>query len=256
MITTEFNSLSDVAWYGSAFFFALAAFQSFWGKCYNYFSVRGSFLAAIAVFEIGSLICALAPNSPVLIVGRAIQGVGGAGTNLGCYAIASFIAPPEKVPAIVGGVGTIFSIASVIGPLLGGVFTDSVTWRWCFYINLPIGGVAAGCVLFFFRTPAHVKKAHKTSLREILLSFDPLGFVLFAGTMLCFLLALQWGGVMRAWNTSTVIGLLVGWALMMVLFTVNEWYQEDHAMLVLRILRIRGITAACAYVFLSVRPFK
>jgi MFS family permease len=154
------------------------------------------------------------------------------------------------VPAIVGGVGTVFSIASVIGPLLGGVFTYSVTWRWCFYINLPIGGVAAACILFFFRTPAHVKAAHKTPLREVFLSFDPLGFLLFVGAMLCFLFALQWGGVTQAWNTPTIIGLLVGWTLMTIIFATNEWYQKDRAMLVLRILRIRGITAACAYVFL------
>ena len=86
-ITNEFDSLPDIGWYGSAFFLTLAAFQSTWGKIYRYFPLKSSFLASIFVFELGSLICAVAPNSVTLIVGRAIAGVGGAGVASGAYTI-------------------------------------------------------------------------------------------------------------------------------------------------------------------------
>lgn len=185
-----------------------------------------------------------------LIVGRAIQGAGGAGSNLGSYAIAAFIVPPEKVPAIVGLIGVVFSVASVVGPLLGGVFTSSVSWRWCFYINLPIGGVTVASILLFFRTPAHAKVQGKVVWKEVFLNMDPLGFVLLLGSILCYVLALQWGGVSREWSSSTIIGLLVGWILLFALFIAVEWWQKDRAMVVFRLLKVRGIGAVCAFILL------
>ncbi|OCK75202.1 putative MFS transporter [Lepidopterella palustris CBS 459.81] len=250
-ITSEFKSLADVGWYGSAFFLTFAATQSVWGKLYKYFSLRGVFIASILVLEIGSLICALAPNSPALIVGRAVQSMGGAGSTLDSYAISAFIAQPEKVPIIIGLIGCTLSLASVLGPLLGGVLTQSVTWRWCFWINLPVGAVTVVTVFLFFRTPANAKAAAKTPLREILLSFDPLGVVLLLASLLCHFLALQWGGINKAWHSSAIIGLLVGWILLSAAFASNEWWQGDRALVALRILKTRGISAVCAFVLFS-----
>ena len=129
-ITDDFKSLDQVAWYGSAFFLTLAAFQSTSGKVYKYFPLKTSFLIFIFVFEIGSLLCAVAPNSTAFIVGRAIAGIGGAGISSGVYIIIAFSAPPRQRPALTGVLGATFSVASVVGPLLGGVFTSNVSWRW------------------------------------------------------------------------------------------------------------------------------
>lgn len=129
-ITDEFNSLDQVAWYGSAFFLTVAAFQSTAGKAYKYFPLKWTFLLSIFVFEVGSLICGVAPSSTALIVGRAIAGLGAAGISSGVYIIIAFSAPPHRRPALTGVLGATYSVASVVGPLLGGVFTSDATWRW------------------------------------------------------------------------------------------------------------------------------
>lgn len=136
-ITDDFHGLGQIAWYGSAFFLTLASFQSTWGKAYKYFPLKITFLTSIFVFELGSLICGVAPSSTALIVGRSIAGLGGAGIASGSYTLIAFSAKPAQRPAFTGLLGASYGIASVVGPLLGGVFAEKVSWRWCFYINLP-----------------------------------------------------------------------------------------------------------------------
>lgn len=129
-ITDEFKSLDQVGWYGSAFFLTIASFQSTWGKGYKYFPLKWTFLLSIFIFEIGSLICAVAKNSTTLIVGRAIAGAGAAGISGGVYIIIAFSAPARQRPAFTGLLGATFAVASVVGPLLGGAFTSNASWRW------------------------------------------------------------------------------------------------------------------------------
>ncbi|EXJ91411.1 hypothetical protein A1O1_04523 [Capronia coronata CBS 617.96] len=249
-ITVKFHSVDQVGWYGSAFFGCLAAFQAFWGKAYKYFSLKTVFLTCTVIFEVGSMIVALAQNSTTVIVGRAIQGLGGAGVTGGCYVICAFITPPTRLPAIMGIFGTVWSCASVLGPVLGGVFTQDVSWRWCFWINLPIGAVTMLAIAIFFKTPAHSRLA-KANPKDIPLVFDFPGIAFFLCSLVCLCLALQDGEVTRPWNSSVPIGLLVGFGLLLIVFALIEWQQGDRAMIPWSIMSRRSIAVCAIFSFLS-----
>ena len=248
-ITDEFHSLSDVGWYGSAFFLTVAAFQASWGKLYRYFPLKSVFAASVGVFELGSLICAVAQDSVTLIVGRAIAGLGGAGVASGTYTILAFSVPPSRRAAYTGIIGASFAVASFAGPLLGGAFTDHTTWRWCFWVNLPIGGVAAAVIVLFFKPPPFAAP-QKASWRDIILQLDPLGITLLVGAVLCYLLAFQWGGVTKAWSHRDVVGTLVGFCVIIILFGINEYVLEERAMMPGRLFRNRTIVVCFAFMFL------
>ncbi|KAH8711974.1 major facilitator superfamily domain-containing protein [Phaeosphaeriaceae sp. PMI808] len=239
-ITDRFGRLQDISWYGSAYFLTLGAFQSQWGKVYKFFSLKTSFLVSILIFEIGSLISAVAQNSTTVIVGRSIAGLGASGVAPGVYIISAFAAEPAKRATYTGFIGMSYGVAAVAGPLIGGALTDAASWRWCFYINLPIGGLAAIVILLTFKTPATAKRVDAT-LKEKLLQMDFPGTALIMGASVTLLLALQDGGVARPWNSSVTIGLLVGFGAMVLALIFWEIWQGERAMLTPRLIRQRTV---------------
>ncbi|KAJ4293809.1 hypothetical protein N0V88_005320 [Collariella sp. IMI 366227] len=246
-ITNEFHSVKDIGWYGAAYLLTTTALQPSYGSIYRMFSVKWTYLAAVFLFEVGSLVCAVAPTSTAFIVGRALAGVGTAGLFSGGVVILSYTLPLRQRPMAFGLIGAMWGIASVAGPLLGGAFTDHVTWRWCFYINLPIGG-AAMLSIFLFLHVAQKKEEGKTVVQRIL-SLDLLGTFFMVPSVVCLLLALQWGGTEHAWKSSVIIGLFVGFVLMMGIFIGIQIWKGDKGTLPPRLFKNRDVVCAMLFAF-------
>ncbi|KAE9374685.1 MFS general substrate transporter [Stipitochalara longipes BDJ] len=246
-ITTAFNSLQDVGWYGSAFLICVCALQPLSGKVYQYFSLKWTYITFLAIFELGSLICATAKSSVMLIVGRAVAGSGAAGLFSGALVIVSHMIPLRQRPIYTGIVASMFGISNIFGPVLGGVFTQHLTWRWCFYINLPLGAVTAITLTIFFRP--NDGKLTKLPLAQKIKHLDLPGLALFVPGVVMLLLAVQWGGNRNAWKSATTIGLIVGFVIMTSIFAAWEWYQQDEASIPPRIMGQRSVYSAAAIVF-------
>lgn len=248
-ITDTFHQLDDVGWYGSATFLLVGASSATWGKLYKYTNVKWPFLASVALYLIGSIVAAAAPNSVSIIVGRAIQGLGAAGSLGGSVLIINYVAEPRKRPILIGAWMGTFMVSTVLGPVIGGAFTSNVTWRWCFWINLPLGGPIVVLILLFLRVPEHIKPAEATWV-EIILQLDIPGFSLLLASLVCYILALQWGGQSKDWNDGTVIATLVLWIVFKILFVVVEYFQGVRAMVPLRLLKPRITWANALYCYL------
>ncbi|KAF4979889.1 hypothetical protein FZEAL_4000 [Fusarium zealandicum] len=243
-ITSDFHSLRDVGWYGSSYNLASAALQPLSGKIYTYFKSKWIFLGCLFVFELGCLVSGVANSSVVLIIGRTISGIGASGIQNGALTIVAASVPLHKRPSLVGILMGGAQLGLVIGPLVGGAFTQYTTWRWCFYINLPIGAICTILVVLV-KIPDRRVRTNETVFKILTTKLDFTGFVLFAPCTVMFLLALEWGGVDYAWNSATVIGLFCGGAGLFVVFIFWERHVGAGAMIPLPIIRKREVWTAC-----------
>ncbi|EFQ25630.1 major facilitator superfamily transporter [Colletotrichum graminicola] len=243
-IAEEFNSNVGYVWIGSAYLLANAAFVPTWGKISDIWGRKPVLLSAAGVFWVGSLICGLATSMGMLIGARAIQGIGGGGIIVLVNICISDLFSMRQRGVYFGILGVVWAVAAAVGPVVGGVFTSKVTWRWCFYINLPISGV--GIVVLFF-----VLKLHnpRTPALEGLRAIDWAGTVTIIGGTLMFLLGLEFGGVSHPWGSPTVICLLVFGALTIGLFVVNECWYARYPVIPMHLFRSWSNVAAFATSF-------
>ena len=247
-ITNRFNSLGDVGWYGSAYLLTTAALQLFFGKLYTFYSIKTVYLVSIGIFEIGSAVCGAAPNSEALIVGRAIAGIGSAGIFAGALVIVAYTVPLVKRPIYTGLVGAMYGIASIAGPLLGGVFTDKVSWRWCFYINLPLGAVTVVVIGIWFHSPKRALEK-KVPISERAKQLDLIGTSVFIVTIVVCLLALQWGGSKYPWSSWRIILCLTLFGVLTLVFIFIQWREGDNATIPFRIIKQRSVASGCWFAF-------
>ncbi|KPA43569.1 mfs multidrug [Fusarium langsethiae] len=243
-ITSDFHSLHDIGWYASAYNLASAALQPLTGKLYMYFNTRWIFLSLFFVFELGNLICGIAQSSTMLIIGRAISGIGSSGIQNGALTIIATAVPIHKRPSLVGILMGVAQLGIVSGPLVGGAFTQYTTWRWCFYINLPIGAICTVLILIV-HIPNHRAATDETVMHLLKTKFDFTGLVMFNPSVVMLLLALQWGGVDYAWDSATIIGLFCGGGVLFAMFIVWEHRVGTDAMIPMPIVRTRQVWTSC-----------
>ncbi|KAF3935063.1 hypothetical protein ABW20_dc0107973 [Dactylellina cionopaga] len=245
-ITDKFKSIDDIGWYGSAYFLTSTALQPTFGRIYKIFSIKGTFLIAIGLFELGSLVCAVAPSSTALILGRAIAGLGVGGIFSGGIVILAYILPLQKRPLAFASIASMWGIASIVGPLLGGAFTDHVSWRWCFYINLPLGAISVAVVLLVLKIPREANPEGLTILQRVR-QLDLIGAAILVPAVVSLLLALQWGGTTYPWGNAKIIGLFVCFGGLIIIFIISQWKLGEAATLPPRILKQRSVLASLLF---------
>ncbi|KAJ3332728.1 hypothetical protein HDU76_013275 [Blyttiomyces sp. JEL0837] len=217
-IATEFNALTQITWVGTAYFLTATAFIPSYGQLADIFGRKPIFLLSILIFEIGSAWCGAANSMNMLITGRAIAGMGGGGIfSLVIIIIADLVAPRER-GKYQGIVGAVFGLASVAGPLIGGAFVDKLSWRWVFYINLPLGVITILTVTFLLR----IKTKETTNVWSALSKIDWIGTFLLVAAVVCLLIPIQGGGSTYQWNSPVVISLFIVGGILLAAFIYVE----------------------------------
>ncbi|KAJ5008445.1 Efflux pump mokI [Colletotrichum sp. SAR 10_99] len=235
-ITSDFHRLQDIG---------CAALQPFTGKLYTYLNVKYTFLFFVFIFEIGSLLCAVSTSSMFFILGRTIAGLGSSALENGALNLVAGAVPLHKRPFYNGIVFAVCQTGIVLGPLIGGALTQYASWRWCFYINLPIG-VVSSLFLFFTHVPEETLKPpfSLALLRRILPELDLAGFALFAPTTVMFLIALHWGSTEHGWSSPTVIGLFAASGAALVMFSIWEWHVGEKSLIPFHLIKRRRVWAS------------
>ncbi|KAJ5737689.1 uncharacterized protein N7483_002814 [Penicillium malachiteum] len=220
-VVEAFGDVNKLSWLGVAFALSSSATIITWGKLYAIFSARTIYLGSIVLFEIGSTICGAARNMNVFIAGRAIAGLGGAGMYLGCLTLLSVTTSVRQRPAYMALTGITWGSGTVLGPIVGGAFSQNVnmTWRWAFYINLCIGGILSP--VFVFYLPKGDPQP-EVRLKRKLLQIDYLGILLNTGTFSALIMAINFGGTLFAWGAGQEIALWVVGGVLLIMFALQQ----------------------------------
>lgn len=243
---TAFGDTSNIAWYPAAYSLTTCALIPLAGKLASILPLRWVYQAFFAVFLVGSAVCGAASSSDMFIVGRALAGVGASGVATGGLNVVLAVSSPATRALNMGLVSSMFALGIILAPIIGGAFTERVSWRWCFYVNLPAGAVTLASMFFFFRP----RRIHaERGIGERLKHLDLVGCVLFVPACFMVLMAMQWGGVKYPWGSATVIGLFVGGGVLVLVFIAWQWYMDEYALIPGSVVKRRAVAIGCIFAF-------
>ncbi|MEW2388465.1 MFS transporter [Streptomyces venezuelae] len=238
-IVSDLGGMDHLSWVVTAYMLAATAATPLWGKLGDQYGRKKLFQTAIAIFLVGSALCGMAQNMPQLIGFRALQGLGGGGLMVLSMAIVGDLVSPRERGKYQGLFGAVFGATSVLGPLLGGLFTEHLSWRWVFYVNLPIGVLA----LVVIATTLHIP------VRGTRHTIDYLGTLLIASVATCLVLVASLGGTTWAWGSAQIIGLAVLGVVLAAVFVAVE-RRAAEPVLPLKLFRIRTFTLSAVISFI------
>ncbi|PVH69625.1 putative HC-toxin efflux carrier [Cadophora sp. DSE1049] len=222
VIVLHFNDVKNLTWLSVAFLIGAAATNLVWGKIFGQFNAKWTYILCVVLFELGSAICGAAPSMDALIIGRAICGVGGSGMYVGVMTLLAATTTINERPMYIGGTGFTWGLGTVLGPVIGGGFSDSSAgWRWAFYINLCIGAVCAPVYLFML---PNKDPRPGIPLMDRAREMDYVGSILTMGAFVSGVMAVSFGGVTYEWNSGQIIGLFCCSGVLFILLGLQQVY--------------------------------